>query len=106
MSQCVTLYIIKSRVVYNEAVCVAIKAQCREDHWKNIKLGKSLSGSIKFHETDAMQKVHRDITDITRVMRVAFKSVLDQRVGEVSNPKIKFQCHNCRRWGHIRMSFP
>ena len=90
----------------DEAVRLAIKAQLREGH-VNIKLGKSFGGSVKSLQTDDLQKVHREIQDTMRVMRVAFQTVLDQRndvskIGELSNPNMKLQCHNCRRWGHIR----
>ena len=89
-----------------EAVRVAIKAQCREEQ-ENIKLGKKYGGSVKSLETGAQQKVHREITDKIRVMRLAFQSVSDERNGSTtvakpSNPTMKFQCHNCRKWGHVR----
>ena len=91
----------------DEAVRLATKLQCGEEH-REVKMGQNL---IKSHEIDALQKAQTGIMDTIQDLKLSVRTVSNcvnnlTTVEKPSNPNQKFQCHNCRKWGHVRKECP
>ena len=101
----------------DEAMHMAIRFQCRfqgREDQANVKSRKCFRSIQSHPEVETLFREHQEMYDSFRNMKVSEQTVKNHAwqtkglttVAGFSNPNMKLQCHNCRRFGHIRKECP